>query len=247
MFGLARPNEQRPTQRGYFAFPIGTSFTPEEKLKTLQSFKSGVEAPLALESPPDDAEAKQRVLDEAWAKRVKEDEERRQKREEREREQALIGEKEWVRSGGILRDENGKRNYERTTEVRKIIEEEDKQKRILARWNDYESAWTSLLSSSERVTFASIPWPLMSKPTSSEDLRDPAKVAEFLFESLKVDGITIKRKDRLRASLLRWHPDKLRGVIARVAEEEVEEVQEGISAVARGLVLLQDAIKPEKS
>jgi hypothetical protein len=234
--------------RNYFAFPIGTRLTPEERLRVLQSAINHSEPSSAKPNAIlDDADAKQRELDEAWAKRVQEDEELRRKREEREREQALIGEMDWVRSGGVLRDENGKRDYARTAEIRKLVEEEDKQKRAMERWIAYESSWTRLLTTTDPVTFASIPWPLLHKPSSSEDLRDPVKIAEFLFESLKVKGIAVKRKDRLRASLLRWHPDKLGGVIARATEEEAEEVKEGISAVARGLMVLQEACKSDRS
>jgi len=49
----------------------------------------------------------------------------------------------------------------------------------------------------------------------------------------------VTRNERVRSSLLRWHPDKMTGVLGRVVKEDVEAVVEGISVVMMCLTRLQ--------
>ncbi|TDL15935.1 hypothetical protein BD410DRAFT_795863 [Rickenella mellea] len=85
-------------------------------------------------------------------------------------------------------------------------------------------------------------------------------ISSFLFESLSLPenvANKVTRKDRIRATLLRWHPDKLGGVLARVPEGsgdgdggseggeggERVKVKEGIERVVMALMALGDEEK----
>jgi len=229
--------------KGYLAFPHGRPLTPDERLRTILN-KTESNPPLIVPSLATDkaAEANAR-LDSAWRERQRAEVERRTARESKEREEALKGEKDWVRSGGVLRDAEGRRDYSRTAEVRKLVEEEAAQRRALERWAKYETAWTKLNSSTELLSFGDIPWPLVSKPDDPTQLRDRDAIAQFLFETLHIRGVKSSRKDRLRTSLLRWHPDKLGALLARVKEEEVDAVKDAVDAVVIVLMELQDQEK----
>lgn len=239
--------------RGYLAFPAGFSMTPEQKVKNMKDYLS----------PNDDTPTKANLLgrdsdisseegvstenlEKAWKDRLNAEARRRRLLDEREREEAMLGEKEWVRSGGILRDANGRRDHERTAEIRKIVEKEEAEKRALARWAAYECAWGKLNVSSEPVTFESMPWPLVQKPQTTNDLRDPSAIAQFLFETIGLDESAVTRKERLRSSLLRWHPDKLGGLLARVVETDLPTVKDGIDAVFMSVKNLQDMEKADR-
>ncbi|EJD05620.1 uncharacterized protein FOMMEDRAFT_78190 [Fomitiporia mediterranea MF3/22] len=234
---------------GHLAFPACTWVTPEEKLRTLHQLfhaQQNLQSQKTNEQlVAENAEQKKRVeAEQAWEKYLGLEEKRRRVREEREREEALKGEKHWVRHGGILRDANGRRDYKRTDEIRKIVEREDKERRIIERWRAYENAWINILASADKaLSFGDIPWPLASPPKSPDDLRDPTKIADFLFESLTIESNKTTRKERLRTSLLRWHPDKLGGILARVPEGELDAVKDGIDAVVISLMKLQEAEK----
>ncbi|KAH8094762.1 hypothetical protein DFH11DRAFT_1053177 [Phellopilus nigrolimitatus] len=235
-------------RKGYLAFPAGCSLTPEQTLRTLdEQSKLVLEASKAdhasVEAAATQAEQTQASLDQAWQERENRENARRQARMEREREEALIGEKYWVRQGGFLRDADGRRDHKRTEEIRRVVEREDAERRVRERWAAYESGWAKLVSSTEPVTFASIPWPLVDPPKNASDLHNPAGIAAFLFESLSVSGNKTTRKERLRTSLLRWHPDKLGNVLGRVREDDLGVVKDSIDAVVMGLMSLQDAEK----
>lgn len=223
--------------------------TPEQKLQTLnqRSRDELKQRKAQREAETADAlaaEMERISIEENWEKHAQREKERRRKREELEREEALKGEKHWVRQGGILRDADGRRDYKRTDEIRKIVEREDSERRIIERWKAYEHAWADMISSVDKpVTFASLPWPVLSPPKSIEDLRDPTNISNFIFESLSLHNNRTTHRDRIRASLLRWHPDKLGSVLARVPESEIDAVKDGVDAVVIGLMKLQEAEK----
>ncbi|KAK7448422.1 hypothetical protein VKT23_013685 [Stygiomarasmius scandens] len=75
------------------------------------------------------------------------------------------------------------------------------------------------------------------KATSTVTLADltPESIHSFILDPLKVRSNTTSTKERIRTSLLRWHPDKLTGLISKVAEEDVDDVTEGIGIVIRCL------------
>jgi len=229
--------------RGYLAFPRGQPLTADGRLHSLLNEFDSRPPPLASLSAPDDTTNTKERLDSAWRERERVEVERRKAREAKEREEALKGEKDWVRSGGVLRDAEGRRDYARTAEVRKLVEEEEARRRALERWATYQAAWTKLNSSTGLLSFGDIPWPLINKPNDPCQLRDKNAIAQFLYETLHIPGVKSTRKDRLRTSLLRWHPDKLGPLFARVKEEDVEAVRDAVDAVVIVLMELQDQEK----
>ena len=123
----------------------------------------------------------------------------------------------------------------RATEVQK---ESQKQERARADvgtsnvWRTYEARWASIATSSEPLTFRTIPWPLTSSPSSAAGIL-PAGIISFLLSPLHSQSQT--RKERIRSALLRWHPDRFHKFLDRVVEAERESVQEGVGTVARCL------------
>ncbi|EKM56958.1 uncharacterized protein PHACADRAFT_254376 [Phanerochaete carnosa HHB-10118-sp] len=166
-------------------------------------------------------------------------EEKRKQRQQQERHEAYLSELAWVRSGGILRDARGRRDKVRTVWMQEEIRLQDEEKRIMDQWNAYELRWKALNASRGPVTWGDIPWPSSIPPNSSSDLTHEA-VSEFILSTLKVRGATGSHRERIRSSLLRWHPDKMSALISRVQEEERDEVREGINAAFRSLKQLQD-------
>jgi len=166
-------------------------------------------------------------------------EEKRKQRQQQERHEAYLSELAWVRSGGVLRDARGRRDKVRTAWMQEEIRLQDEEKRIMDQWDAYETRWKALNASRGPVTWSDIPWPSTISPTSSSDLTHEA-VSEFILSTFKVRGATGSRKERIRSSLLRWHPDKMSVLVSRVQEEERDEVREGINAVFRSLKQLQD-------
>ncbi|EPQ53562.1 hypothetical protein GLOTRDRAFT_13333, partial [Gloeophyllum trabeum ATCC 11539] len=169
-------------------------------------------------------------------------EQARLRRLEREREIAEAGEIDWVRSGGTLRDASGRRDVERTERIRAELRREAEEKRALARWAAYEARWQDFAASSGPVRFADIPWPVEETPKCAREITF-RKIEDFLFADLAARGSTVTRKERIRTSMLRWHPDKMGPVAARVVEEDQADVKEGIGVVFRCLRALQDPKK----
>lgn len=103
-------------------------------------------------------------------------------------------------------------------------------------WRRYEERWTALNPSaepsSEPLSFKSIPWPVFSMPGKAEDIT-PARVAMFLLSPNHSNDQS--RKERIKAALRRWHPDRFGRILLRVAEEDKKEVEEGVGIVARCL------------
>lgn len=163
----------------------------------------------------------------------------------RERERAL-GERseiEWVRAGGVLRDACGRRDKARTERIRQELQAQDVEREIMARWETYEARWRAMHSSTAPIAFVDFPWPLGDERVSSRDLGPLTRraVSEFLFESLTVRTNVTTKKERIRVSLLRWHPDKISLVLSRVVPDDLELVREGIHVVFGILKALQDA------
>jgi hypothetical protein len=103
---------------------------------------------------------------------------------------------------------------------------------IAGAWRAYEARWAALGTSSDVLSFRTIPWPVVSPPCSLANLR-PADIVMFLFSPVHSTRQT--RKDRVRSALLRWHPDRFRRLLGRVVEEERLAVEEGVGIVARCL------------
>jgi hypothetical protein len=176
------------------------------------------------------AEADQKF---AWELRLKKEAENRQQRIAREEAEARRGEEEWVRSGGTLRDAEGRRDMAKTQAVRDELKLREIEERLVRRWEEYERQWKELWNDKGAVIFQNIPWPVNVDSREALDLDDlnVEKVEDFLLSGLKVRGNRVTKKDRVRSSLLRWHPDKMTAVLARVIDEDMEAVKQGISVV----------------
>jgi len=221
--------------RGYFAFPppvpeVGDQSCPpvalekkEHDLKQARQRRDSQNSTLRSESvekmmEDEDEREVQRLMDE------------RRKRQEKEREMATLGEFEWVRSGGVLRDALGRRDKARTESIRQEIRLQERERLLMDRWETYERKWRALLAADDPVTFKDIPWPTPECPSSVEEL-SAAGIADFFLEPLEVRTNKTSRRDRIRASLLRWHPDKISSVLSRVVLDDADKVREGVNAV----------------
>lgn len=222
---------------GYFAFP------PQAERTRLPLSSSSVDnvdqsqASSSTESTQQHEEDPEAKLKEQ--RRRAQVEEKRKQRQQQERHEAYLSELAWVRSGGVLRDARGRRDKVRTAWMREEIRLQDEEKKIMDQWNAYETRWKSLNASKGPITWSDIPWPSSTPPATPSDLTHEA-VSEFILSTFRVRGATGSRKERIRSSLLRWHPDKTSTLVSRVQEEEREAIQEGINAVFRSLRQLQD-------
>ena len=219
---------------GYFAFPP-PGFGPKPPVSTHSFTQEPQVTSTAAPSLPAQDDA-------AWEEWLRQAAEVRRRRLEQERAVALEGELYWVSMGGSIRDAYGRKDKARTEELRAEVRIRKEERQLLDRWDAYEMRWRTLLASAAPITFSDIPWPVDSQsPPSSVDALTADAVAEFLFAPLRVRANKISKKDRIRASLLRWHPDKLSAVVARTVAEDVDSVRAGINTVFRVLMALQDA------
>ncbi|KAJ6484420.1 hypothetical protein C8R47DRAFT_1321506 [Mycena vitilis] len=231
---FAPPRSMKPmpaSKLGYFAFPPGSSSAPVVPQITHEDLAAQRE---------EEERQRQAALDEAWAARRIRDAAIRKARLEAEAAEALKGEIDWVRSGGILRDIQGNRDYKRTEAIREELRLSALEASLVERWKKYETRWTELAGKAARernkprdVRFEDVPWPVSPVEGQSVKLADLKvdRVEDFLLANLKVRGCTVTRKERVRSSLLRWHPDKMTAVLGRIVETDLEAVREGIHAV----------------
>ena len=240
LFGTAKPTTSQhslklPTYSqkglGYFAFAPVVDVEPSFNSEDASLAKQAEERRLR-----DEEEQKKR--DEELAREWQLEEERRLQRRAREAEEARRGEECWVRSGGVLRDANGKRDMVRTQAIRDELKLREEEKLLMDRWKCYEADWAELLeqvklSAGRTIKFRDIPWPidLTDRNTWTPQLLTSNNVEEFLLGVLKVRGYGVTKKERVRSSLLRWHPDKMTVVVAKVVPEDVDVVLHGINSV----------------
>ena len=105
-------------------------------------------------------------------------------------------------------------------------------KLIVDAWTNYESQWTSLMTSSGPLEFKTIPWPV-TKPAKNPGDVTPETIATLLFSQLHSPQLS--RKERIRNAQLRWHPDRFRRLMGRVKAEDKAKVEEAVGIVARCL------------
>ena len=149
------------------------------------------------------------------------------------------------------------------SKLEKAAEEERKRKRSERernRWDEaregYDRKWKVLLSgemNGDDLRFADVPWPLVNmhtrvhknkerRTTTMEDLTEE-NISAFLLsrspgsgEQERGETEKKERRERLRETMLRFHPDKFEGrLMGRVREEERANVREGVGQVVRVL------------
>ncbi|KAF7984431.1 hypothetical protein HWV62_14500 [Athelia sp. TMB] len=231
------------TTGGYFAFPPvsdGGTGTPAAVIteEPSQASKSSFGDALPGIGSLKDEMTEEAITQEEEAEENRRKEERR-KRREKESELASQGEFEWVRSGGVLRDAEGRRDKVRTEAIKAEIRLQEREKNLAKRWDAYESKWRTLLASNDAVSFKDIPWPLPLPPTTVKELTFE-DVSRFLLESLEARTNTVTRRERIRSSMLRWHPDKISSVLSRVIEEDRIAVREGLGMVMMALKRMKE-------
>jgi len=145
-----------------------------------------------------------------------------------------------------LREERRRRRLERARVAR--------DREIASAWRSYEARW-GLLSQSQRqperglgllgaLTFERIPWPVAKQDDAAQALRAdgrvqlldalrPEAIREFLLSSAHSPDVS--PRDRIRAALRRWHPDKFARVLSLVIESDRDAVTEGMGIVVRCL------------
>ena len=172
---------------------------------------------------------------------MRHEEETRRRAAEREREKRRIVQEEVRKIEARIRyKQEMERRKAAEVKARAYAELKERERRSRLRvekatieaWNDYEARWSTLSTSSEALTFRSIPWPIISPPAKAEDIT-PGGIEQFLFSPLHSQGQT--RKDRIRSAQLRWHPDRFRRLMGRVTDEDKNEVEEAVGLVARSL------------
>ncbi|KAH9034835.1 hypothetical protein EDB85DRAFT_1863549, partial [Lactarius pseudohatsudake] len=117
---------------------------------------------------------------------------------------------------------------------------------IASAWRTYEARWALLsqrqpeLGLLSALTFERIPWPVVVADTATTTttprldvlLRHEA-IREFVLSSAYSPDVSAK--DRIRAALRRWHPDKFARVLSQVMESDRDAVAEGMGVVVRCL------------
>jgi len=160
---------------------------------------------------------------------------------------------------------------EETRRLEKEAEEERKRKRRekeYRRWADarerYETQWKELLAPvaaegpEKQLKFMDVPWPVFPPDLSAHssgyhlDLEaiTAEAIATFLlpaerFAQKPQDSVLKKeRRERLRETMLRFHPDKFEGrILGRVAERDRERTKEAVAKVAVALNTLLTAVE----
>ncbi|KDQ54569.1 hypothetical protein JAAARDRAFT_38252 [Jaapia argillacea MUCL 33604] len=126
------------------------------------------------------------------------------------------------------------RNRDLSATIKTLQEElQNKSGSLVAQsWNTYEALWNHLSHPSLHLSFAAISWPMHPQPKTPSDITALA-VSDFLFSN--PDSQDRTRKDKIKAALLRWHPDKFARVMSRVQESDRALVEEGVGIVVRHL------------
>jgi len=160
------------------------------------------------------------------------------------------------------RREEEKARKAETARLEKAAEEERKRMKLERenrRWDyareEYGIRWRELLSitgENETLGFDDIPWPVAAAQRQKLKTRESGKPGvprrSITVDELTEEAITVfllpagrefdreKRKEKLRESILRFHPDKFEGRFMRIVKEgDREKVKEAIGQVSRVL------------
>ncbi|TFY76684.1 hypothetical protein EWM64_g7328 [Hericium alpestre] len=147
-------------------------------------------------------------------------------------------------------------------EAARLLREQRELRQQRRRWREqrhedeareaYERRWQELLAPSDvssaaipaSMRFEDVPWPIFrsGEHVSAEQLTAEA-ISAFLLPAVSVREDEAagakRRRDRLRETMLRFHPDKFEGrVLLRIREEDRPAVMEGVGIVARAINVL---------
>lgn len=136
---------------------------------------------------------------------------------------------------------------------RRKRDEQQRRRRVEAR-EAYQRRWIDLLETkpgSADLGFGDIPWPVGGGAPGISQLTAEA-ISAFLFipekefeeQGLDDAGRAKLRKEELRVTMLRFHPDKFEGrIIPRVKLCERAAVRDGTNAVTRAVTALMEEVK----
>ncbi|KAG1734721.1 uncharacterized protein EDB91DRAFT_584443 [Suillus paluster] len=174
---------------------------------------------------------------------TKYEEEMRRRMREREEEKNRLIQTEIRRIQARVRQRRDSERHiiaeERRREAEKAKERVTRERARLERatidaWNVYELRWVALSAAYDGIVlkFRDIPWPLLVPPLTPDEIT-PERIGAFILSS--AHSPEQSPKERIRAALLRWHPDRFCRVLGRVRESERNAVEEGVGIVVRCL------------
>ena len=161
---------------------------------------------------------------ESWLEQAREASERRARRKARRE----------AETAKLLQREAEKRKKEHEEKHQKV-------KAVVKAWKGYEERWVRISGNpEERLSFATIPWPTVTRPTNATGITKD-NIREFLLSQHHSKDVS--DKDRIRAALRLWHPDKFKRTLDRVEGEDRVPVEEAAGVVVRCLNGLMEEIQ----
>jgi len=177
--------------------------------------------------------------------REREEEEARQRQARRQRQREREAEEARQREREEEVRQRRARQRERE-EARRVCEIANAWKSYETRWSELNQSWSQQqVGGSASLTFEKIPWPVAVSVADSsldgprtrkaleEHLLRPQAIREFILSPAHSSGVS--SKDRIRAALLRWHPDKLVRMLGMIVESDMDAVTDGVAIVVRCL------------
>jgi len=160
----------------------------------------------------------------------------------------------WLAQAREASARRAKRRARREAEVAKLLQQEAekrkehdenerrrKAKALVKAWKGYEERWSKISGNTEeRLSFATIPWPTVARPT---DVTGITKDSIRVFLLSHHHSKDVSKKDRIRAALKMWHPDKFKKTLDRVEDKDKALVEEAAGVVARCLNGLMEEIQ----
>lgn len=98
--------------------------------------------------------------------------------------------------------------------------------------DDHERQWSQLQAAAS-ISWDSIPWPMLRKPHTPEEITTAA-IAGYVLNTYSSGERS--DKERLKEHLRRWHPDRFETkLLPKVSSSDRDRVQEGAGHVIRSL------------
>ena len=164
------------------------------------------------------------------------------RRHERERKQRESHAREEAERLAKEREDEYRRMQETIRRARQLFSDVDEVSALVQRqFDEYEAKWTELKEGRELppLSFEILPWPVLGLPAYGPSDITLARVEEFVFHPLRSGWEMKSRRDRVRAEILRWHPDKFNAkVLGKVINPD--SVSEGAGVVARFLTEIME-------
>ncbi|KAH6913989.1 hypothetical protein BKA70DRAFT_1420761 [Coprinopsis sp. MPI-PUGE-AT-0042] len=130
-----------------------------------------------------------------------------------------------------------RRRLEREAEEERRQKKQDRRiKRMDDARAEYQARWKALLVPAEtELNFHDIPWPIVAAYDADKVVLTAEDFSEESISTFLLDDKQ-ERKERLRETFLRFHPDKFEGrFMGRIIAADVDRVRETIGQVSRAL------------